>query len=55
MFHEYANLFPLLADTELDTLVADIQRNGLREPIIRYQAKILDGRNRYRACERARV
>ena len=40
---------------EFDDLVADIKVHGLIEPIVIYQNKILDGRNRYRACEAAGV
>jgi hypothetical protein len=38
-----------------DELVADIMRNGLVSPITKHEDAILDGRNRYRACEQARV
>ena len=49
-FHEIANVFPLLDGQEFDDLCRDIAANGLLEPIWTYQGKILDGRNRYRAC-----
>lgn len=54
-FHEIANIFPLLDGAELDALVADIKENGLLEPIVTHDGKIVDGRNRYRACELAGV
>ena len=54
-YHELANIFPLIQGVEFDELVKDIQWNGLQEPIILYEGKILDGRNRYNACLQANV
>jgi len=54
-FHEVANLFPLIEGQEFDDLVKDITENGLKQPIWVYQNKIIDGRNRYRACNMAGV
>ena len=54
-YHKLANLFPLLEGKELDALAQDIFANGLREPITLYKKQILDGRNRYAACELAKV
>jgi len=48
-FHELANVFPMLQQTELESLAADIRANGQRHAITLYQGKILDGRNRYAA------
>jgi N6-adenosine-specific RNA methylase IME4 len=54
-FHPLADLFPLLAGEDFNALVSDIKANGLHEPIVLYKGKILDGRNRYRACREAKV
>src|SRR5712692_7557832 len=51
-----ADLFPLLRGPAFEELVADIQKNGLHEPILcDAEGRILDGRNRYRACLKAGV
>ena len=48
--HPFANIFPLLDGEPFEQLVEDIEAQGLREPILLYDGKILDGRNRYFAC-----
>jgi N6-adenosine-specific RNA methylase IME4 len=54
-FHPLAEIFPLIEGEEFDSLVEDIKRYGVREPVVVYEDKILDGRNRYRACREAGV
>jgi N6-adenosine-specific RNA methylase IME4 len=54
-FHPYADILPPLEGEAFDALVADIRANGLIEPIMIYEGMILDGRNRYRACEAAGI
>jgi ParB-like chromosome segregation protein Spo0J len=54
-FHEIANVFPLMEGEDFRKLVEDIRTNGLLDPITLYEDKILDGRNRYRACIAAGV
>ncbi|MBX3288390.1 MAG: hypothetical protein KF855_03500 [Acidobacteria bacterium] len=49
-YHPLANLFPLMHGEDFDRLVADIKANGQLESIWTFQGKIIDGRNRYRAC-----
>lgn len=54
-FHPIANIFPMFAESDLAELAADIASHGLHEPICLYEGKILDGRNRYTACNIANV
>ena len=54
-FHEIANIFPLISEQELENLSKDIKQNGLLNKIILFEGKILDGRNRLKACEIAKI
>lgn len=51
--HEAATLFPLITGPDFDALVEDIRANGQLDPVTLDAAeRIIDGRNRARACER---
>jgi ParB-like chromosome segregation protein Spo0J len=50
LWHEYANLFPMLEGVAFDELVEDVRAKGVQEPIVMFEGKVLDGRNRYRAA-----
>ena len=53
--HPYADMFPMMTGEDFDALVASIKEHKLEEPIIKYKGEILDGRNRYAACNKAGV
>ena len=53
--HPLALAFPPMEEQELAKLEADIKQYGLHHPIVLYQGKILDGVQRYTACQRAKV
>jgi N6-adenosine-specific RNA methylase IME4 len=48
--HELCKLFPVMPEDQFNALVEDIREYGLRDPVVIYEGKILDGRHRYRAC-----
>lgn len=48
--HEVATLFPRMTDEDYNGLVADIRLNGLLEPILTDDGKVVDGRHRQLAC-----
>ena len=50
-FHEYANLFPMMEGVQLEEFKKNIAEKGVLDPVILFENKILDGRNRYRAAQ----
>lgn len=52
-WHPAAKLFRLMPERELSELAKDIAKNGLLEPIILLEDKVLDGRNRLISCDKA--
>lgn len=53
--HPFAQELPLIEGHEYEALVASIRQDGLINPIVLCEGKILDGRNRHRACLEAGV
>lgn len=53
--HPLCDLFPDISGDEFAALVADIRENGLEEPIACHKGKVIDGKNRQRACVEAAV
>lgn len=61
--HPVASLFPMIDDDALKALADDIKANGQREPILvaffdgmdTTEPVVIDGRNRFKACELAGV
>jgi hypothetical protein len=53
--HPLAQVLPEMPPEEYRHLVESIRRNGLRESVVLFEEKILDGRHRYRACREASV
>ncbi len=54
-FHTAAQQFPLLDSERIEELIEDIRQHGQREAIRVLDGKIVDGRNRYLACQRIGV
>lgn len=48
--HPIADCFPMMDAQEFTDLLADVKTRGIIDPIVTYEGKILDGRNRYKAA-----
>lgn len=53
--HPAAEIFPMLADDELDELANDIKEHGLQHPLVVKAGQLIDGRNRREACRRVGI
>jgi ParB-like chromosome segregation protein Spo0J len=53
--HPLSSAFPSMSQEAFKELVDDIDLNGVRERIVVYQGKILDGWHRYMACKELNV
>ncbi len=53
--HPAAELFPMMEEQQIKEMADDIRLNGLREPITMCEGKVIDGRNRLKACGRVGV
>lgn len=53
--HHLANIFPMMGKDEYEFLKKDIKDNGLIVPITTSEGKVLDGRNRLKACEELKI
>jgi hypothetical protein len=51
--HPICLLMPSADEDELQSLTDDIRAHGLLDPIVLFEKRILDGRNRAAACESA--
>ena len=54
-FHPRAGIFPVPDERHLQAMANDIAAHGLLDEMVLYEGRILDGRCRYLACERAGV
>ena len=52
-YHPIADIFPMMTESERVALVDDMRQNGYDQttPIVMYEGKILDGRNRWEAAQ----
>jgi ParB family chromosome partitioning protein len=48
--HPFCEIIPPCTEPQFKELKEDIKKNGLQVPIKLFEAKILDGRNRYNVC-----
>src|SRR5262249_40137039 len=49
-WHEATNIYPVMNDVDLAAFAEKIRQEGQQMPIAMFKGKVLDGRNRARAC-----
>jgi hypothetical protein len=49
--HPAAELFPMMGNKEFSEFKSDIETHGIKEWGTLYRGQVLDGRNRYKACQ----
>lgn len=49
--HPIADIFPMLDAVDFDTLVQSIEASGQIAPVVTWEGWLLDGRNRWAACQ----
>jgi len=52
---ELANEYPMLTEDQETDLIASVEANGIREPIILFEESVLDGRNRLAAAVKVKL
>lgn len=50
--HPLADLIPVMADSDLERFLDDVKANGVNDPIILFESKVLDGKHRLWAAKR---
>ena len=50
--HPLADLIPVMADSDLERFLDDVKANGVNDPIILFEGKVLDGKHRLWAAKR---
>jgi len=53
--HELSKIIPSMSEEEYRNLKEDIKQNGLINPIVLYEEKIIDGRHRFHACKELKI
>ncbi|MBU1172998.1 MAG: ParB N-terminal domain-containing protein [Proteobacteria bacterium] len=46
-----ANMLPMIQGEEWESFKADIAKNGIKQPVMVHEGAIIDGRNRWKACQ----
>jgi hypothetical protein len=49
--HEISRCWPMLQGDRLEVFIDTVARYGLKQPIMLYEGRVLDGKNRLAACD----